>query len=518
MRKDTERFNSDMPLQPVEVFLVDGTSFIGVQLAVLPGEGRIYQVDSGELQRGVPDECIAYTRSADIPSVQQTRLEKAGAGMLGKHHRVLYRVLVEGEVRGDVWVTAMGDFGVTPTTGSLETILRRVWDGVVASPCAQEEAQPQGQQSQQSRPPGRGVRLRVPAELWLDTLHLLDVNHVAYALDPGQTRITQVCFEKFDRRSEQFRVHQKTEDELGLEDLSDPTTVGPAWRSQKRKFFRGEIPGAGREACPFTWEQTARVFFDVKLVHHKSILPVLNKPLVLPKPLSAYFQQRVRKAMAAPGEEDPKLPPDAYTHSQPQLSRSQLDQMYMASYWVHRFERGTRLPLEPQDRRTIEAARVVLMCYKMRGFFPRETRNYNQTGANSCIYHNAGRRWKQPLLRALYDRDQGGEGMVKLDGDRVNTNELPYRGKFDKRQPPDRAIYRPHNKRRNVDLADNDVQKVEDARRQRMEGGALVVDLLFFFNGGGGGGGARATGHARSTDRPRSLVHLGAYDAPYLYT
>ena len=451
MRKDTSRFNNDMNLKPVEVFLVNGTSFIGVRLGVL-SEGGVYQVDSEALQRTVPEEDIAYTRDAAIPGVRQTTVEKAGAGMLGKHHRVLYHSLSPTEQFGDAWVTAMGVLRSPPTIENLRALLSRVWDGLTARP-----------------PEPAGLHLRVPSDLWLDTLHLLDAGHATYHLDLTQTHTVQVSFEKFDRRNEQFRVHEHLHDDLGLDDLSDPSKVGPAWRSQTRKFFGDEMPGSWGEVRAYTWEQLARALLDIQLGHHKSILPVLNHPLLLPKPLSTYFQQRVRKAMD-PNSADPKLDPSGCTHSQPQLSRPQLEQLYMASYWVHRFARGTRLPLQPRDRRAIEASKIVLMCYKMRGFFCRETRNYQQTGANSFIHNNAGRRWKEPVLRALYDRDTGGEGMVKLDGDRVNTNELPYRGKFGRRQPPERAIYRPNKKRRNVDREDNDVQMVEEDRRKRMLG------------------------------------------------
>ena len=322
--------------------------------------------------------------------------------------------------------------------------------------------------------PGRhpnpnAIFVQVPTVCWVDVIHILDLHSVQYEYDKARTDQVQVSFEKFDRRTELFGVLGPNGKEFSLAELSNPNVVGPAWKKQTERFLCREGPGRFADTRSYTWEQFAKILFEILLAHHDGqIVPLCNQTLLFPEPLKTYFEQRVRIQLLNRDEPPMTQPIDAM-ESQPQLSRPQIEQMYDAFYWVGRFRSTTTVPT---CNDVVPACKILLMCYKMRGFYPRETRNYQMTGRNG-FSRGTTRNWKDEKTREIFNasnatykaqdaiiRDTNGEPMQ-------HTANGPYRGKKPMQQCDFRTIYQAVNQRRNIDDRDNGVHLAESERRKK---------------------------------------------------
>lgn len=418
---DNLRFNNDEQLKCYEVSLHDGDTFVGV-LVEDTENALLYAVDKAYLFRRVAKNDVKCITDVHLPTMVFASIEeKKGAGMLGKHTRYTYRV---------------------PRSKKADILI----------PAYPPQSLPEQIQYEKKEVKGETLALTVNTKDWFLALFHLFSAKIECSICQKTTKVVQMAVEKKDRYNELFTIPQGAT----LDQLSDPLVIGPAWLSSLPYWQSHVLPHPFTDTKTYTWQQLAKVVYSM-LTNAKTHNGEEIEHIAFPEPFNSYFYERVHHQKGLPYNKK-------YTKSQPTLAHTQIKQLYNASYFID--GPGKHYIHQVGGERLKQCCKVILLTYKFRGFYVRQTRNYEQTGKNSCVDF-VTRNWSDPKTRKIY-KGVLEEKMKTLPpassiasvglfpNETVRTTPPLYRGKYPERQGKGASLYVVTKKRRNVSSDDDD--------------------------------------------------------------
>ena len=452
MCRCTYRINDNLPFECEKVCLWNGDHFVGVLVAAR-GCRLFYQVDEPCMQRTVLRCEIVEIKRVVLPRPKGMSLVSTQAGMIGKHERATYldakdgceqctmRVLCAPEKRALVRAEIQSRLQIAVNDDDKD----RDDDDVICC-----------------------IPVAIPVAKLDDFVDLMRTLGLEHQIDHANVELSQYSPEKKDRDTELFDVPI----DATLDDMTNPNIVGPSWRSTVDKYWcKGEFPSPFEETRTYTWQQLAKMWYEMLCFAHGDyeserllVDGVSSRTLALSEPFVSYLAERltVEKSLVAGVK---SIHTKKLTRSQPQVAPAQLHQMYAASNIVHRKAAACELLVQAPE--LVSAAKIVLMLYRMRGFYVRKTRSYRKTGATSR-FKGSTREWRDPETKRLYEQTSNMRPstikalVTDLTGNYIQHTIPEYRGKYKERQSAGTPIYTALKKRRNTTH-----DSVRDAKRIR---------------------------------------------------